>query len=179
MLDFKQSYFDLFSLPEQFIIDESQLSLSFRTLQAKYHPDRFINEDDQQRRIALQTTGFINEAHETLLSSRLRARYLLTLKDVDFDDEVDTTHDGAFLMHQMEIREALEDVRTADDPLARIDDIAQEISGEADALKDDFIKKVEEGKLDCAKDVVLKMKFFERLCQESRRLTEELEDELF
>jgi len=179
MLDFKQSYFDLFSLPEQFIIDESQLSLSFRTLQAKYHPDRFINEDDQQRRIALQTTGFINEAHETLLSSRLRARYLLTLKDVDFDDEVDTTHDGAFLMHQMEIREALEDVRTADDPLARIDDIAQEISGEADALKDDFIEKVEEGKLDCAKDVVLKMKFFERLCQESRRLTEELEDELF
>jgi len=179
MLDFKQSYFDLFSLPEQFIIDESQLSLSFRTLQAKYHPDRFINEDDQQRRIALQTTGFINEAHETLLSSRLRARYLLTLKDVDFDDEVDTTHDGAFLMHQMEIREALEDVRTADDPLARIDDIAQEISGEADALKDDFIKKVEEGNLACAKDVVLKMKFFERLCQESRRLTEELEDELF
>jgi len=179
MLDFKQSYFDLFSLPEQFIIDDSQLSLSFRTLQAKYHPDRFINEDDQQRRIALQTTGFINEAHETLLSSRLRARYLLTLKDVDFDDEVDTTHDGAFLMHQMEIREALEDVRTADDPLARIDDIAQEISGEADALKDDFIEKVEEGKLDCAKDVVLKMKFFERLCQESRRLTEELEDELF
>ena len=179
MLDFKQSYFDLFSLPEQFIIDDSQLSLSFRTLQAKYHPDRFINEDDQQRRVALQTTGFINEAHETLLSSRLRARYLLTLKGIDFDDEIDTTHDGAFLMHQMEIREALEDVKNANDPLARVDDIAQEISGEADALKDDFIDKIEEGKLACAKEAVLKMKFFERLCQESRRLTEELEDELF
>jgi len=179
MLDFKQSYFDLFGLPEHFNIDESQLSSAFRALQAKYHPDRFINADDQERRLALQTTGFINEAHETLLSSRLRARYLLILNGIDFDDEIDTTHDGAFLMHQMDIREALEGVRNAHDPLARIDDIAQEISGEADALKDDFIEKMEEGKLACAKDAVLKMKFFERLCQESRRLTEELEDELF
>ena len=179
MLDFTQSYFDLFGLPEHFQIDDSQLSASFRALQAKYHPDKFINASDQERRVALQSTGYINEAHETLLSSRLRARYLLIQNDIDFDDEIDTTHDGAFLMHQMEIREALEEVRNAEDPLARIDDVAQEISGEADALKDDFIEKMEEGKLACAKDAVLKMKFFERLCQESRRITEELEDELF
>ena len=179
MLDFKQNYFDLFGLPEQFEIDESQLSSAFRELQAKYHPDRFVNASEQERRAALQATGFINEAHETLLSSRLRARYLLTLKGIDFDDEVDTTHVGAFLMRQMELREALEDVKNAHDPLARIDDLAQQISGEADALKDDFVEKMEQGKLACAKDAVLKMKFFERLCQESRRLTEELEDELF
>ena len=179
MIDFKQSYFELFGLPEQFEIDFSELANSFRALQAKYHPDRFTNSDDATRREALQTTGFINEAHETLLSSRLRARYLLTLKGIDFDDEIDTTHDGAFLMHQMEIREALEDVVNADDPLASIDDIAQEISGEADALKDDFVEKLEQGKLDDAKEAVLKMKFFERLCQESRQLTEKLEDELF
>jgi len=179
MIDFKQSYFELFGLPEHFNIDESKLSAAFRELQAKYHPDRFVNADEQQRRLALQTTGFINEAHETLLSSRLRARYLLTLKGIDFDDEVDTTHDGAFLMRQMELREALEDVKNAKDPLTLIDDIAQEISGEADALKDDFVEKMEQGKLACAKDAVLKMKFFERLCQESKQLTEQLEDELF
>ncbi len=179
MLDFKQSYFDLFGLPEEFEVDTTKLGSAFRELQAKYHPDRFINADDKERLVAMQTTGFINEANETLKSSRLRARYLLIRKGVDFDDEIDTTHDGAFLMHQMEIREALEDVDNAKDPLARIDDIAQEISGEADALKDDFIEKLEEGKLDCAKDAVLKMKFFERLCQESRHLTEKLEDQLF
>jgi len=179
MIDFKQNYFKLFGLEEEFPLDRPKLAAAFRELQTKYHPDRFINSDDSERLIAIQTTGFINEAHETLLSSRLRARYLLTLKGVDFNDEIDTTHDGAFLMHQMEIREALEDVVNAKDPLARIDDIGQEISGEADALKDDFIEKLEEGKLDCAKDAVLKMKFFERLCQESKRLTEKLEDDLF
>lgn len=179
MLDLKQSYFKLFSLPEQFELDVTALGSAFRELQIKFHPDRFINSDDQERRLALQITGFINEANETLKSSRLRARYLLTLHGVDFNDEIDTTHDGLFLMRQMEIREALEAVENANDPLAHIDDIGQEISGEADALKDDFIEKLEEGKLACAKEAVLKMKFFERLCQESKRLTEKLEDDLF
>ena len=179
MLDFKQNYFDLFDLPETFDIDLTVLASRFRDLQARYHPDRFIHASDAERRSVLQATGFINEAAETLKSSRLRARYLLTLKGVDFDDEVDTTHDGEFLMHQMEIREALEDVTNAQDPLARIDDIGQEISGEADALKDDFIEKLEQGQLEEAKEAVLKMKFYERLCQESKALTEKLEDELF
>ncbi len=179
MLDFNQSYFTLFGLPEKFDIDPTQLAVSFRKLQAKYHPDRFVNSDDKERRLALQATGFINEANETLKSSRLRARYLLKLKGIDFDDEIDTTQDGVFLMHQMELREALEDVTNAQDPLARVDDVAQEISGEADALKDEFVEKFEAGEYDDAKEAVLKMKFFERLCQESKRLTEKLEDELF
>jgi molecular chaperone HscB len=179
MLDFKQSYFELFGLPELFDVDTAKLGSAFRELQAKYHPDRFVNADDKERRVAVQTTGLINEANETLKSSRLRARYLLDLAGVDFDDEIDTTSDGAFLMHQMEIREALEDVSNAKDPLARIDDIGQEISGESDALKDEFVEQLEAGNLDAAKEAVLKMKFFERLCQESTRITEELEDELF
>lgn len=179
MLDFKQSYFELFGLPQRFEVDFSTLGSAFRDLQAKYHPDRFVNADDKARLTAVQTTGFINEANETLKSTRLRARYLLSLEGIDFDDEIDTTRDGGFLMHQMEIREALDDVQNANDPLARIDDIAQEISGEADALNDHFVENLESGNLPEAKEAVLKMKFFERLCQESKRLTEKLEDELF
>ncbi len=179
MLDFKQNYFSLFGLPETFDIDFTTLGSAFRELQAKYHPDRFVDANDKDRLVAIQTTGFINEANETLRSSRLRARYLLKLAGVDFDDEVDTTSDGVFLMHQMEIREALEEVGNAQDPLARIDDLAQEISGEADALKDDFVDQLAAKNLDAAKEAVLKMKFFERLCQQSKQITEKLEDDLF
>ena len=179
MLDFKQSYFALFGLPESFEVDSANLASAFRKLQAKYHPDRFINADDKERLVAVQTTGLINEANETLKSSRLRARYLLTLNGVEFDDEIDTISDGAFLMHQMEMREALEDAENANDPLARLDDVAQEISGQADALKDVFEEHFEAGNLVGAKEAVLKMKFFERLCQESKNITEKLEDDLF
>lgn len=179
MLDVNQSFFELFGLPEQFDIDPSQLTASFRDLQAKYHPDRFIDADEQQRRLAVQSTGFINEANETLKSSRLRARYLLILNGIDFDDEVDTTSDAMFLMHQMEMREALEDVENANDPLARVDDIAQNVEDEMDALQESFNEHFSAGKYTEAKEDVLKMKFYERLCQEVKTLTEKLEDEMF
>ncbi|KAG1682735.1 Iron-binding protein IscA [Nymphon striatum] len=152
---------------------------AFRELQTIYHPDRFVNAEEQERRLAIQSTGFINEAHETLRSTRLRARYLLVLKGVDFDDEVDTTSDAMFLMHQMEMREKLEDARQAEDPLAEVDDIRQQVHLEIMRLQAEFVKKTEENKLDEAKEIVLKMKFFERLCQEVTALTEKLEDEMF
>ncbi len=179
MLDFKKSYFALFGLPEEYEIDPSVLASSFRELQAKYHPDRFVNDDEQQRRVAVQTTGLINEANETLKSSRLRARYMLTLHGVDFDDEIDTTRDGLFLMHQMEMREALEDVPNANDPIARVDDIAHDVESQMDTLKEHFVANFEAQKYAEAKEDVLKMKFFERLCQEVKFLTEKLEDEMF
>lgn len=179
MLDFKQSYFELFGLPEDYNIDLSKLATSFRELQAQYHPDRFVNSDEQERRIALQTTGFINKASETLKSSRLRARYMLRQKGVAFDDEIDTTSDGLFLMHQMEMREALEDVPNASDPIARVDDIAQDVEAQMTALRESFVAHLAADQLTDAKEVVLKMKFFERLCQEVKTLTEKLEDEMF
>ena len=74
MLDFNQSYFQLFGLPEQFEVDLASLATAFRERQATYHPDRFVNADDKERLLAVQSTGFINEAHDALKSPRLRSR---------------------------------------------------------------------------------------------------------
>ncbi|MGK0272440.1 MAG: molecular chaperone HscB [Cocleimonas sp.] len=183
MLDFNQSYFKLFGLSEQFALDTSILATSFRELQAQYHPDRFVNADDQERRVALQSTGFINEAHEALKSPRLRARYLLTLKGVEFDDEIDTTSDGMFLMQQMEMREALEDAQSAsDDPevvLDAIEKTGKEVKALSQSLQNDFEINFDIDNFVAAKEAVLKMKFFERLSNEVKILTEKLEDDMF
>ncbi len=186
MLDFNQSYFKLFGLSEQFALDISTLATAFRKLQAQYHPDRFVNADDQQRRIAVQSTGYINEANEALKSPRLRARYLLTLKGVEFDDEIDTTSDGMFLMHQMEMREALEDAQNvSDDPeeaLDAVEKVAKEVRTLSQNLQNDFGSAYNNGgddNLIAAKEAVLKMKFFERLSNEVKTVTEKLEDAMF
>ena len=183
MLDFNQSYFKLFGLSEQFALDTSTLATSFRELQAQYHPDRFVNADDQKRRVALQSTGFINEAHEALKSPRLRARYLLNLKGVEFDDEIDTTSDGMFLMQQMEMREALEDAQSAsDDPevvLDAIEKTGKEVKALSQSLQNDFEINFDIDNFVAAKEAVLKMKFFERLSNEVKTLTEKLEDDMF
>lgn len=183
MLDFNQNYFSLFGLPEQFALDSSKLATAFRELQAQYHPDKFVNADDKERRIAVQSTGFINEAHEALKSPRLRARYLLTLKGVEFDDEIDTTSDGMFLMQQMEMREALEDAQnSSDDPeeaLDAVEKVAKEVKSLSQTLQGEFETGYDNSDLPAAKEAVLKMKFFERLSNEVKTLSEKLEDEMF
>jgi len=183
MLDFNQSYFKLFGLSEQFALDTSTLATAFRELQAEYHPDRFVNADDQERRVAVQSTGFINEAHEALKSPRLRARYLLILKGIEFDDEIDTTSDVLFLMQQMEMREALEDAQNSSDDteeaLDAVEVVAKEVRALTQSLHDNFEESYDTQDFGAAKEAVLKMKFFERLSNEVKALTEKLEDEMF
>ena len=177
-IDFKQSYFELFGLPQQYTLDESQLALAFRKLQATHHPDRFASGSDEERRVAQQVTSFINTAQEALKSPRLRARYLLSLADVSFDDERDTTSDMMFLMSQMERREQLEQVAAASDPLVAIDKISAEVTTDYRNLQDAFVVSYEADDLDEAKQVVLKLKFFERLMGEIKQLEEKLEDDV-
>ena len=177
-LNFKQNYFELFSLPTQFPLDKSLLARNFRALQHQYHPDRFASGSNQERRVAIQTTGYINEANETLKSPRLRARYLLELRGVDFD-LCDTTYDMQFLMQQMEMREALEKAAQSNDPLSAIDSINRQIKQDFQILENDFQHYLETDNLVEAKDAALKMRFYERLNEEVKRLEEKLEDEMF
>lgn len=176
-IDLKQNYFALFDLPVQFELDSGRMATAFRQLQAEHHPDRFASGSDESKRIAQQVTSFINTAQETLKSPRLRARYLLSLQGVEFNDETDTTSDMAFLMSQMERREALEQVTSADDPLDAVDALSRDIKRENRELEQSFVSSFEAGDYEAAKQVVLKLKFFERLMGEVKQLEERLEDD--
>jgi molecular chaperone HscB len=177
-LDFSQNYFDLFSLPVQFVVDKPLLACNFRRLQSHYHPDRFVTGTDQERRVAVQSTGYINEANEALKSPRLRAQYLLGLQAIEFG-ESDTTRDMPFLMGHMETREALELASEASDALDQVDHIGLQVIQDTKALEDSFQQYWQTGNLGKAKEAVLKMKFYERLNDEVKRLQEKLEDEMF
>ena len=98
-LDLTQTYFDLFGLPLQFEVDNSALMAAFLKLQSQWHPDRFASGSDEERRISMQNTSFINAAKDTLKSPRLRSRYLLELSGVSFSDEVETSKRFAYLLH--------------------------------------------------------------------------------
>ncbi len=175
-LDLTQNYFELFGLPIQFNVDLAALSTAFHQLQSQWHPDRFANGSDEERRISMQNTSFINEAHDTLKSPRLRSRYLLEQAGVSFSDEVETSKDPLFLMQQMELRESIDDVVDADEPLDELDKIRKDVKSQVQQLEDEFQKYFAANELDKAKDIVLKMRFMERIFGEIRRLEEKLED---
>src|SRR5256885_15234823 len=110
-----QTHSDLFGLQPAFSLDEPGLERSYREIQARVHPDRFAHAGDAERRASLQWTTRVNEAYRSLKNPVQRASHILALHGVDVAFETNTAMPAAFLMQQMELREALENaIRSKD-----------------------------------------------------------------
>ena len=172
-----QNHFELFGLPVAFDVDTHQLAERYRELQRASHPDRYANASDRERRLSVQHAAQVNEAFQTLKSSLRRARYLLQLKGIEFDDEKETHLDPAFLMEQMELREALAEVKTDTEPLISLSDIMTDINARQQAMEGQLRQLFAEDNDEThqqAKQLVQKMQFLVRLQQEAEELEEEL-----
>ena len=107
------SHFELFGLAPAFDLDVARLDAAYRELQSRVHPDKFATASDAERRAAMQWAVRANEAYTTLKDPLKRALHLLELRGVDVEAENNTAMEPAFLMAQMEWREAVEDARDA------------------------------------------------------------------
>lgn len=177
-VDLNSNFFELFSLPAGFEIDDSVLSENYRALQREFHPDRFANADSASRRQAMQMSAHINEAFETLKNPLLKSRYLLELQAVSVNQDRDTTSDTGFLMQQMEFREQMEEVENQADPLEAADKLRDVIQSENESLLKLFRGEYEQDSFEAAKQTWLKLQFYDRLLEQLDLLEARLEDEL-
>jgi molecular chaperone HscB len=90
-------------------------------LQREAHPDRFASEGVAAQRIAMQWSVRINEAYNRLKDPLKRAAYLCELNGAAVNAENNTSMPPAFLMQQMEWREALDDCKELKDADAKIE----------------------------------------------------------
>ena len=133
------NFFTLFDLPEALDVDKAKLSATYQMLQQLTHPDKFSTGSDQEKRIALQKNSQVNDGYSVLKDPLARAQHLLSLRGVDIKDEQHTMQDTAFLMQQMEWREALEDAQNDEDALWQFHtDVTQTIKSEYSQLSDLF-----------------------------------------
>ncbi len=174
--DFRQNYFELFGIPPTFDVDRAALHAAQQRLQANCHPDRFANASNREKRLSVQTAAWVNQAFDTLRDPVKRSRYLLELEGAELPDDSATTSDGAFLMEQLELREALERCRDADDGLARCEAIATTLESRARELAQAFVTHFEAREFDAAAAASHKMQFIQRLQQQQAELRFELED---
>jgi molecular chaperone HscB len=107
-------HFELFGVERAFSIDMALLEKAYREIQSRVHPDRFAHAGDAERRASLQWTTRVNEAFQVLKNPVQRASHLLALNGVDVAFETNTAMPEAFLMQQMELREALEEAKDAE-----------------------------------------------------------------
>lgn len=105
--------FTLFGLQPRQALDRAALDAQRRDLQAQVHPDRFAADGAAAQRIAMQWAVRVNEAYQRLKDPLTRGAYLCELRGVAIDAERNTAMPAAFLMQQMEWREALDDAADA------------------------------------------------------------------
>ncbi len=176
-----QNYFQLFSIPVSFDIDLKSLSEKFRNLQQVVHPDRFANASDQEKRFSVQKASLINEAYQVLKSPQRRARYIIELQGIVFDDQANPIMAPMFLMQQMELREALADVKSKQDPEAALEKILTELKlGKANILLGlaEQLNSPENANLEKASQLMHELQFLDKLQSESEVIEEELMDSL-
>jgi molecular chaperone HscB len=106
-----QDHFQLLGLPQRFETDLDALERGFRNIQSSVHPDRFVRAMDSERRMAMQLSTQVNEAHRVLVSPIERALYLCRLHGVATDTDRGAGLDLAFLTQQLEWREQLDEAR--------------------------------------------------------------------
>lgn len=176
--EFSSNHFELFGLPVAYTVAAEALSARYRELQQAVHPDRFASASDQERRLSMQRATQINEAYQVLKDPLRRARYLLHLNGIEWDDEQNTFSDPAFLMEQMERREALGEVRERDDPLAGVGGILQQVQADIRALTAEVEQAFAADDLEAVQGRVGRLQFLYKLRAEAEALEADLEDEL-
>ncbi|MBE9563930.1 MAG: Fe-S protein assembly co-chaperone HscB [Proteobacteria bacterium] len=173
------NFFELFELPVSYDVDLDQVRQQYMDLQKQVHPDKFANASDQEKRLSMQQTSWVNEAQTTLKSPVLRATYLLKLKGIDFNLENETTMDAAFLMQQLEMRERLENVRQESDPLSSLDVMSKEVKLTTKEMMISFSECYENDLFDEARELIRKLQFMQKAKNEINTLTADIEDESF
>jgi molecular chaperone HscB len=158
-----QSHFDLFGLPPAFAVEADALERSYREIQSRVHPDRFAHAGDAERRASLQWATRVNEAYRTLKDPVQRAKHLLELNGVDVAFETNTAMPADFLAQQMELRESLEEAKSA----ASLDEMRRTLLAQKSILEKQIAEAIDARKdYAGAAQLVRKLQFLDKLDSE-------------
>jgi molecular chaperone HscB len=169
-----ENHFDLFQMPARFAIDAAQLDAAYRELQGRVHPDKFASASDPEKRVAMQWATRANEAYKTLKSPLRRAAYLCELNGIDLGIESNTAMPPAFLMQQMEWREALDEARSTRD-MAQLEALEQSLSAVRREMTGLIGELLDQSQFDQAGQRVRELMFVEKFGEEVARTFEALE----
>jgi len=147
------NHFELFNLPVALDIDLATLKAEFLKLQQQYHPDKAEDKDQ-----ALIQSSEINQAYKVLSQVDSRAGYLLSLKKQDYHLD-QSISDFEFLQSALEIREQLDDARSADELASLKTEVQQWIDGLVREFKIDYADE-DWGE---ARDTVRKLRVFQKV----------------
>ncbi|CAH9051215.1 Co-chaperone protein HscB [Pseudoalteromonas holothuriae] len=172
-------YFELFDVPVDYNVDLIKVNQQYLELQRVVHPDRFAGKGEREKLLAVQKTAEINDALAVLKHPVKRAEYMLGERGIDIRAEQQTLQDPMFLMQQMELREALEELPQSDDVEGAIEQFEQQVKTldiEFSQQLAELLSSDSENDLHQAADNIRKLKFVYKLRDELARIEDSLFD---
>lgn len=156
-------YFALLGLNPIFAIDTQALDSAYHAMQRRVHPDKFAHSGGGEQRQAAQWAALTNEAYRTLKQPVQRARYLVQLRGVDFND---CALPQEFLFTQLNLREAVQKARTARNT-GKLNDLKNSLQKEYAELHARLATQLD-GEQDYVRagQTLLIMQFFDKLLAE-------------
>ena len=164
-MNLQSNDFELFGVPERFAQDRAALDARWKELQKEAHPDKFAAQGVAAQRVAMQWSVRINEAYQRLKDPLRRAAYLCELHGAPIQAHDNTAMPPAFLMQQMEWREALADARAEHNEQA-LQQLANEISQEQQDLLHQLQQAFGDQQYETAAQLVRQGRFLAKLQQE-------------
>jgi molecular chaperone HscB len=174
-MDFSQTHFELFGLPQTYALDRDRLDTAYRELQNAVHPDRFAAQPETDQRLAMQWATQVNEAYQTLRHPVNRGVYLLKLQGIDALDASNTKMAPAFLMQQMEWREAIDEARAGRE-MGALDALSNDLRATHRRIEAQLVELIDSARdFVAASEAVRQLRFMDKLIAEIGDVYEELE----
>ncbi|OYT88793.1 MAG: Fe-S protein assembly co-chaperone HscB [Burkholderiales bacterium PBB3] len=123
-MNLQSNDFELFGLTQQFAQDRAAIDVRWKELQREAHPDKFAAQGAAAQRIAMQWSVRINEAYKRLKDPLKRAAYLCELGGAPINAHSNTAMPTAFLMQQIEWREAMDEAQS----VAELETLTDEVN---------------------------------------------------
>ena len=101
------NYFEIFGIEAQISIDIEHLNKKYLTLQAEFHPDKFVNASNLEKSMATRISTYINDAYNTLSDLVERVDYILQINNYSKEEHT-TFKNTNFLTDQMMLSEKIE-----------------------------------------------------------------------
>ena len=172
MLNLQDDDFKLLGLPRAFALNRDALDAQWKRLQREAHPDRFSSQGTAAQRVAMQWSVRINEAYQRLKDPLKRAAYWCELHGAPIQAHSNTAMPAAFLMQQMEWREALDEAYTED----ALDALLRDTRATRQTLLDELAHTIDQRQdAPAAAQQVRALMFVERFADEVRQRLERLD----
>jgi molecular chaperone HscB len=154
-------------MPVSLQIDPNELSEKYFGLQRKYHPDFFLNVDEQQRAEMLEKSSMINNGLKIFKNADATIKYVLELKGLLQDNEKYELP-ADFLMEMMELNETMSDpdVLSIEETATKVSQLETQLYQSVQNIIENFIEdRTTDEQLLVVKDYYYKKKYLKRILE--------------